>query len=424
MDPVKYAVIIPDGAADLPLDELGGKTPFEAAETPNIDALALRGKVGTAATTPEGFDAGSDVCSMCLLGYDPERFHTGRAPLEAAAIGLDMGAGDWVFRVNLVTVGEDDQAGLMLDHSAGGLSDAEGRELLGSLAEYWAERAPELMGEIEVVHGKSYRGSLADRSGRAYAGLATTPPHEIPGEAWGRELPDGENAEPIVKLMELSSEHLSVHPINRARKEAGKRPANMAWIWGQGTRPQMPSFKGLYNLRGAMTTPVDLLAGIAKLIGWDLLDVPGVTSYHDNDYEAQGAAARRALDRYDIVCCHIEAPDEASHQGDYATKVASIEAIDRHIVGPIVEKLESFGDPERDPEARGWRALIMPDHYTLVSTRRHDPTPVPFAVAGSWVRSVVNRRLTEAEAEASDLHVDPGHELMEFFLRGGLAGVR
>jgi 2,3-bisphosphoglycerate-independent phosphoglycerate mutase len=224
--------------------------------------------------------------------------------------------------------------------------------------------------------------------------------------------------------MDLSAAYLPTHEVNLARAEQGLRPANMAWIWGQGTRPTVPAFRERYGLRGAMITAVDLLAGIASYIGWDRLACPGITSYHDTDYAAQGRATIDALRKYDIVCCHVEAPDEASHQGDWETKIASLEAIDEHIVGPVLAELQEFGDPELDPSAQGWRILIMPDHYTLCSTRKHDASPVPFLMGGAWVRSMVERPFNEQAAEESDLKIDPGHELMEYFLKGGLARVR
>jgi 2,3-bisphosphoglycerate-independent phosphoglycerate mutase len=208
--------------------------------------------------------------------------------------------------------------------------------------------------------------------------------------------------------------------VNLARIEQGLRPANMAWIWGQGTKPQLPSFASRFGLKGGMITSVDLLSGIANLIGWDLIPCSGLTSYHDTDYAMQGKVTIESLSKYDIVCCHVEAPDEASHQADHVTKVASLEAIDREIVGPLMNALEKYGDPDVDPDAEGWRVLVLPDHYTLCSTRKHDATPVPFAMAGAWVRSVVPRVLTEKQADDADLHIDPGADLMEYFLNSGL----
>ena len=436
---MKFVVIIPDGGADLPLEQLGGKTPFEVAEMPHTRALARSGRVGCAWTTPEGFEAGSDVCSMSLLGYDPARYHTGRAPLEAAALGLRLSTTDWIFRLNFVTTGlgegRDNEpasaAGKMLDHSAGAITDGEARELLRDLVAHWHERAQELVQGIDLHPGVSYRNIMVDHSGIDYRDLLTTPPHAIPGEAWRSHLPrsaiTGESnaaSDKLRTLMELSAAILPLHRVNVARKAAGKRMATMAWLWGQGTKPSVPSFQERYGLRGAMITSVDLLRGIAAYIGWERIEVPGLTSYHDTDYAAQGRATIDALSHYDVVCCHVEAPDEASHQGDWQTKVASLEAIDREIVGPVhAELAKRFGDPEKEPGKKGWRVLIMPDHFTLCSTKKHDATPVPFLIAGAWMRSLVQRDFTELAAHESDLKIEDGHELMEYFLRGNRADV-
>lgn len=426
---MKYGIVIPDGAADLPIPQLGNRTPLAAAKAPAMDAVAQLGRLGTVQTTPDGWLATSDACTMCLLGYDPTVYHTGRAPLEAAALGVPMTAKDWVFRINLVTVGEEGTPddGLMLDHSAGAISDAEARTLIAALTEYWNEKEPALMATMAVHPGVSYRNILVDSSGRTYAGVKASPPHEIPRQPWDAHLPDGQgpakaSADVLCRLMELAAGFLPGHPVNVARVSAGKRPANMCWVWGQGTKPAMPSFQSRYGLRGAMTTAVDLLAGIAALIGWEKLKVPGATSYHDNDYAGQGKAACEALDRFDVVCCHVESTDEASHQGDWKTKVAAIEAIDSHVVGPMVQKLMSFGDAEKGGE--GWRMLILPDHYTLCSTRKHDAAPVPFAMAGSFVRAHRTGPFDEAHASEADLHIRKGHELMEFFLSGGRVATR
>ncbi len=434
---MKYVVIIPDGAADLPIEQLGNRTPLEAASMPNLARLASVGRVGCAWTTPEGFEAGSDVCSMSLLGYDPAKYHTGRAPLEAAALGLSPGPNDWIFRLNLVTTGgdgagprtsaeADPDAGLMLDHSAGAISNAEARVLVKDLVAAWARLEPDLVRGIVVTPGVSYRNIFVDTSGRSYADVICTPPHAIPREPWEPHLPrGGEGSEVLRRLMLRSREVLAGHEVNRARIEQGLRPATMTWLWGQGTRPRVPSFKERFGVRGAMITSVDLLAGIAAYIGWDRLDVPGLTSYHDTDYAAQGRATVDAIHQHDLVCSHVESPDELSHQGDWKTKVAALEAIDREIVGPVARELEEkFGDPQKDPGAKGWRLLVMPDHYTLCSTRKHDATPVPFLMAGAWVRSLVQRPFSEAAALESDLRIEHGHDLMEYFLRGGLASVR
>lgn len=409
---MKHVIVIADGAGDRPIPELGKRTPLEAARTPNLDALARESRLGVAVTTPPGWLAGSDVCTMDLLGYDPVKYHTGRAPLEAAALGVASEPNDWIFRLNLVTVGEhgtpDD--GLMLDHSAGAISDAEGRELIGDLLAHWRAARGQDFGpeQLTLTHGVSYRGILVDRSGQSYRGLKTVPPHEIPREPWANHLPQGDGSAKLLELAELARQFLRRHPVNLARARGGKRPANMVWIWGQGTKPVMPPFHERFGRHGAMITAVDLLAGIARLIGWDRLDVPGVTSYHDNDYAAQGRATCAALGSYDIVCCHVEAPDEASHQADWKTKLAAIEAIDEKVVGPIRRELGQSGQP--------WRMLVLPDHYTLVSTRKHDATPVPFLIAGGMRDGKPGVRFTEQHAQATGYRIDPGHILMDAFL--------
>ncbi len=417
---MKYAIIIADGAADHPLDELGGKTPLEAAAKPHTDELAMRGRQGTVATTPEGMACGSDVCSMSLLGYDPRKYHKGRAPLEAAALGIELDPRDWVFRVNLVTVID----GLMQDHSAGHISSDEGRRLL----EEFAQRV-ELPG-MALYPGVSYRNIMVDttgrgdgaagqgaegetRGGRDWSELRTVPPHDIPGEAMRKHLPiGGANAELLQRMIAESEVLFAGHEINLTRKELGELPATHVWPWGQGQKPMIPSFASRFGLRGAMITAVDLLAGIAAFIGWDRLEVPGQTSYHDNDYAATGRYAVAALEDYDLVCVHVEAPDEASHAGDAATKVAAIEAIDGHVVGPVHEALKERGEP--------YRLLYLPDHYTAVASRKHDATPVPFVVCGHKMAGVLPRAYNEANAAEADLHVRFGHELMEYFLRSGL----
>ena len=409
---MKYVIVIPDGAADQPLSELGDRTPFEAADTPNLDRLAGLGRQGTAVTTPKGMPCGSDVCTMSLLGYDPAKYHRGRAPLEAAALGIEMSPTDWIFRVNLVTVIE----GKMQDHSAGHISSTESRRLLGDFAEQ-----ADLPG-VALYPGVSYRNIMIDRGGqRDWSELVTTAPHDIPGEAIRKHLPvGGQHAKLLNQIIAESEVALAGHEINHTRAEIGELPATHFWPWGQGQRPSMPSFAEKYGMKGAMITAVDLLAGISSFIGWDRLDVPGQTSYHDNDYAAAGRYGIDALEDYDVVCIPIEAPDEAGHAADPATKVAAVGAIDQHVVGPVHAALEERYGAAGPAGDCGWRMLVLPDHYTLVNTRKHDPTPVPFLMAGANVKSVLQRTFSEAHANDSDLHIDRGHELMEYFLRSGL----
>jgi len=401
---MKYVIIIPDGAADHPLEDLGGRTPFEAARKPHTDRISLEGRQGTVVTTPEGMSCGSDVCSLCLLGYDPVRYHKGRAPLEAAALGIELAPADWVFRVNFITV----EHGNIIDHSAGHIEDAEGRRLLHDLA------ARLDLDQIDLHPGVSYRNIMIDHARhRDWSDLRTIPPHDVPGEPMRSHLPSRSAHADLLHRMIAESEVLFAdHAVNCVRREAGRRPATHVWPWGQGRRPALKSFEERFGLRGAMITAVDLLAGIARFIGWDRLDVPGQTSYHDTDYVAAGRAAIEALHDYDLVCVHVEAPDEAGHAADASTKVAAIEAMDVHIVGPLLDTLATSGE--------AYRVLYLPDHYTAVGTRKHDPTPVPFAACGHRLYSVLQRPFNERNAEESDLHVSYGHELMEYFLHSGL----
>lgn len=423
---MKYIVVIPDGGADFPIKELGGKTAFQAARTPNLDALASQGRMGVAKTTPPGFEAGSDVCSMSLLGYDPTKYHTGRAPLEAASLGLKPGARDCIFRLNLVTTGAStagpysasDDA-LMIDHSAGAITDSEARALISSLTEHWKTALPIVSQSFSLTPGVSYRNILIDAGGRSYSDVTTTPPHAVPGESWRAHVPKpktpvgAETARILNELMLASRDVFRDHPVNRARLAAGKRPATMAWIWGQGVKPSMPSFQQRFGIRGAMITAVDLLSGIAAYMGWERLDVPGVTSYHDTDYAAQGRAVVDAITTrgFDIVCCHVEAPDEASHQADWKTKVGAIECIDEHVIATIAACMSKM-----EKQGQGCRVLIMPDHYTLVSTRKHDATPVPFLISGTGVTSNGAANFDEPSAAATRVVIERGHELMQEFL--------
>lgn len=401
---MKYAIVLPDGAADFPLDALDGRTPFEAADTPRIDELAIDGRLGTVRTTPEGMPCGSDVCTMSLLGYDPSRYHTGRAPLEAAAMGIDLARTDWVFRVNLVSAPD----GVMQDHSAGHIGDAEATQLLADFA------AAHPLPGFELRPGVSYRHILVDRDpARDWDELVTTPPHDIPGQPMAKHLPVGGNHAGLLReMIESSAALFADHEINQARRDTGQGEATCLWPWGQGVPPTLPPFEQKFGLRGAVITAVDLLAGLARFLGWDRLDTPGQSSYHDTDYVAAGRHAADALNDYDVVAVHIEAPDEAAHAADPHTKVAAIEAIDRHVVGPLVDRLRSRPEP--------FRLLLLPDHYTLVETRKHDPTPPPFLIHGHEIHGVRHKPYHEKNAQAADLHIAHGHELMEFFLRGGL----
>ena len=396
---MKYAIIIPDGASDDPLPELGGKTPLQVARTPNMDWLAHHGRLGTVRTIPDGFESGSDVAIMCLLGYDPKVYHSGRAPLEAAAQRIPLSATDWVFRCNLVTVTD----GIMKDHSAGGITDAEAKRLIGDLAKSIDEPG------LELHCGVSYRNLLVYRGKRAFQ-VTTTPPHEIPDQPADQYLPKGQGSEMLREIMAKSAALFARHEVNLSRRERGLRQASQVWLWGQGHAPKMPTFQQKYGVnRCAMITAVDLLRGLGTLLGWDLLNVEGMTSFHDTNYAGQGAATAAALDQYDLVLSHVEAPDEASHQADYKTKIAAIEHIDLHIVAPVIEKLQHF------PQ---WRLMVLPDHPTNVGSRKHGYAPTCFGIVGSGVKQVAAGKYAEPEAKEG-VHIERGEELMQYFLTGG-----
>ena len=397
---MKYAIIIPDGAADEPLKELGGKTPLEVARTPNMDRIVAEGRMGLVRTVPDGFESGSDVATMCLLGYAPRKYHTGRAPLEAAAQRIPLTSSDWVFRCNLVTV----QDGIMKDHSAGGISDAEAARLIKDLT-----KAITISG-MEFHTGVSYRNLLVYRGNEKFD-VVTKPPHEFPEEPTATYAPRGTGSELLNLIIAVSKDLFANHEVNRARRANGQREATQVWLWGQGHAPDMPTFEKRFGVgNGTMITGVDLLRGLAVLLGWGVTEVAGMTSFHDTNYAGQGAETARALDRNDLVFSHVESPDEASHQADWKTKIEAIEAIDRHVVGPTLDKLRSF------PE---WRILVMPDHPTLISNRKHGYGPPCFAMAGTGVKQVGGGKYSERTARESDLYIEKGEELMEYFLRGG-----
>ncbi len=396
---MKYAIIIPDGAADEPLKELNGKTPIEAAHTPNMDRIALEGRQGTARTVPNGFESGSDVATMSLLGYDPNVYHTGRAPLEAAAQKIPLSTTDWVFRCNLITTRD----GFMKDHSAGGISSAEAKQLIDDLA-----KVIDMPG-FEFYTGVSYRNLLVYRGAEVFD-VKTKPPHEIPEEPAVNWVPRGTGSEVLNRIMARSQQVFADHPVNVAQKARGVNPATQVWLWGQGHAPNMQTFFDRFGIAsGCMITGVDLLRGLAVLLGWDVHEVVGMTSFHDTNYIGQGKDTAAMLDRYDLVLSHVEAPDEASHQADWKTKVEAIEHIDQYVVGPVLEKLRTF------PE---WRILVLPDHPTNIATRTHGYAPTLFEMAGTGVGNVKPGAYSEKNAAASGLHFEKGHELMEYFLRG------
>jgi len=340
---MKYAIIVPDGAADYPLDIFDGKSVIEAARTPNMDRISMEGKQGIATTVPAGMTPGSDVAMMSLLGYDPLVCYSGRAPLEAAAQDIRLGPNDWVFRCNLVTIADK----RMADHSAGHISDEEAATLIDELAEHLDAR------HIRLYHGLSYR-HLCVINGIPFK-VRTTPPHDIIGEKISRHLPSGRNADVLIEIMNQSEKLFADHDINKVRMDLGENPVSRVWLWGQGQRAVLERFSKRFGLKGAAITAVDLVKGIARLIGFDIVNVEGATGYFNTDYKGKGQAAIESLADHDIVLVHIEAPDEAGHSGNAEQKKIAIELIDEHIVGPVHTRHPSKrGHIRRTPYPSPW----------------------------------------------------------------------
>ncbi len=388
---MKVAVLLGDGMADIPVDELGGRTPLEAARTPHLDALARKGTLGLARTVPDGFDAGSDVANLSVFGYDPAACYTGRAPLEAAAMGVDLGPGDVAYRLNLVTLLVGTGQVFMHDFSAGHITTGEARQVVETLADRLGQDG------FEFYPGVGYRHLLVWRGGRADP--ATVAPHDIIGQPIADHLPRGEGADPLLHLITGSQIVLKDHPVNRDRAGRDLPQANSIWLWGQGHRPTLEPYRDRYGVSGAVVSAVDLLKGIARLAGLDAPDVPGATGYLDTDYEAKVAAALGALEAGEFVYLHVEAPDEAGHSGSVADKVRAIEDFDARVVGPVWEALGRRDEP--------FAILALPDHPTPVAHRTHTADPVPFALYRSG--SDPDRPgggFSEAAAAATGVRVD------------------
>jgi len=392
----KYAIIVPDGAADEPLEQFGNRTPLEAANTPNIDKISIEGKQGMVKTIPDGMEPSSDVAQMALLGYDPAKYYSGRAPIEAVARNINLAPDDWVFRCNLVTIAD----GKMADHSAGHISTAEAANLIKELNECFGNE------KIHFYPGVSYRHLLVFK-GMNFE-VKTSPPHDNIGVPIEKLLPKGKNAQILTDLIARSQQLFADHDINKVRKDLGENPVSSIWLWGQGQKAQLESFQKRFGLQGAAITAVDLVRGISKLIGFDIIEVSGATGFIDTNYSGKAAAAIEALNKYDIVFIHIEAPDEASHSGRPELKVQAIEQIDKLIVGPVYEALQHFDK---------WRILVTPDHPTPIRTCAHSPEPVPFAMAGTSVSGVLHLPFCEKNAAQSGFQINQGFELMEYFLK-------
>lgn len=395
---MKYIIIVPDGMPDLPLPELNSKTPLEVANKPNMDYLAKNGIVGIVRNIPLGCEAGSDVAILSVLGYEPDKCYTGRGPLEAASMNIELAKNEVAFRVNLVTVKDD----IMIDYSAGHISTSEAKILMKLLDEKFGNE------KLKFYPGISYRNLLV--SSILSPAVRCTPPHDILGKQIKEYMPKGETQKIIIRFMEDSRLILSGHEINRERRASNKNPANMIWIWGGGKSPQIETFKERFDITGGAISAVDVVKGIAKYAGLDVINVPGATGYYDTDYKAKGEYALKILSKRDFCLVHIEATDEASHNGDINEKIKAIEQIDEKILGQLLNYLKD----------KDYKIMVLPDHQTLISTRTHDSGYVPFVMCGKMGLSLKGQSPTtsynEISAEKSGLKFERGKDLFEFFI--------
>lgn len=399
---MKYVVVLGDGMADCPIKELGDKTPLEYADTPMMDELAKVSEIGMAKTIPEGMKPGSDTANLAVMGYDPEKYYTGRSPLEALSIGVDMKDTDVAIRCNIVTVSDEEEEyenKMMIDHSSSEISTEDAEILLKAVME-------EMQNETYQFYvGTSYRHCLIWNQGQV---VELTPPHDILERRIGDYLPE----DPVLRQMQKRSyEILSRHPLNQQRKAKGLNPANSLWFWGAGTRPALDSFEGKYGKKGVMISAVDLLKGIAVGAGLTNVIVPGANGGLHTNYEGKAQAAVDALTKkgYDFAYIHVEAPDEMGHQGSVERKVQAIQYLDQRVIRPVKEQMDAAGEP--------YRMLILPDHPTPICVRTHTSDPIPYLLYDSTVDETHTWKYCETEAEKSGRMFEKGYELMAYLLR-------
>lgn len=389
---MKYCVVIIDGAAGLPLPEHHGRTCLELARTPGLDAMVPGGMLGLVRTVPPGMEPSSACACMSLLGYDPGVYYRGRAGIEARSIGIAIEAGEVVFRCNLVAVRD----GKMWSYSSGYISTGETQQLIAALNENLGDD------NVRFYPGVSYRHICKLKGYEDALQAVCTPPHDIPGKSIADFLPQGKGSRLLRDLMARSEAVLKDHPVNVERRSRDEIPATTIWLfWGSGRAPDMPAFKQVYGLRGAMTSGVDLLGGLAKMAGMDVLSLPGVTDGPDNDYAAQAVGALKALESHDLVVIHVEAPDEAAHGGSIDGKVEAIESVERE----IISRLRSW-------QGDALRLLVLPDHPTPIKLQTHTADPVPFLLWGPGFKASGAKRFTEAEAKRTGVFLKEGYKIM------------
>ncbi len=400
---MKYLVVLYDGMADYPVPALDGKTPMELAKKPLLDKLARFGKVGTVKTVADGLKPGSDIANMSVLGYNPKECYTGRSPLEAVSIGVDMKDTDIIFRTNLVTLSDEEnyEDKTMVDYSAGDISTAEAAEIIKSVQEHFGNE------KFAFYSGVAYRHCLVWNNGTLDLGKMT-PPHDISGKVIGEHLSKSENAEELIAMMKESYDFLMEHPVNKERMARGERPANSIWLWGEGTKPSLSNFKEKYGVEGSIISAVDLLKGIAKCAGMGSPDVEGATGYIDTNFEGKADCAIEELKTKDFVYIHIEAPDECGHRNEPENKVKAIEMIDERVLARVLPELDKYDD---------YKVMVLPDHPTPIVTMTHAGDAVPYLIyqkskaADNGIES-----FTENTAKEAGNYVEVGYTLMDSFI--------
>jgi 2,3-bisphosphoglycerate-independent phosphoglycerate mutase len=401
---MKYVLVLGDGMSDWPINDIGGKTPLEAAHKPNMDRLIKSGTAGLVHTIPEGMSAGSDIANLSVFGFDPKTYYTGRSPLEAISMGLKLDSDDTALRCNLVTLSNEDtyEDRTMVDYSAGEITTEESTVLMDSVAKALNRDG------ISFYPGISYRHCLIWKKGPMEIWLV--PPHDITGRKIAEHLPKGPECEIALDLMKKSSEILKNHPVNINRAKRGLNPATSIWLWGQGKKPDIPLFIEKYGLCGSVVSAVDLIKGIGIASGMKSVSVEGATGNIKTNFKGKAEAAIKELrDGRDIVYIHIEAPDECGHQGQLKEKIRAIELIDKEVIGTLLKELEVMGN---------YRLMVLPDHPTPIAIKTHCSDPVPFFIYDSRKASVTNPKAvyTEAFAKSTGLVVREGHKLMDIFL--------
>ncbi|MGN1347522.1 MAG: cofactor-independent phosphoglycerate mutase [Acutalibacteraceae bacterium] len=400
---MKYVVVLYDGMADYPVPALGGKTPMMAAKKPNFDKLASKGEVGLVRTVASGLKPGSDVANLSVLGYDPKICYTGRSPLEAVSIGVDLLSDDVTLRCNIVTLSDEEnyEDKTMIDYSAGDISSAEAKEIIDSVQEAFGNDT------FRFYNGVSYRHCLVWHKGTTDLGNMT-PPHDISGKVIGEYLSDSENAKELIEMMKKSYDLLKNHPTNLKRISEGKRPANSIWLWGEGNKPRLEEFEKEYGLKGSIISAVDLLKGIGLSAKMSVPDVEGATGYIDTNFEGKARKAVEELENgSDLVYIHIEAPDECGHRNEPENKVKAIEMIDSRVLPIVLEGLEKYDD---------YKIMILPDHPTPIVTMTHASDPVPYMIYHKKNEKKGVETINEETAKETGNFIENGPTIMRHFI--------